>query len=134
MASQRQLAFQTVRHLFFGDGSMTSRVRLPSYPKVSVVVCSYNGAKTLGRCLASLKQVDYPDYEVVLVDDGSKDNTQEIAAKNFYRPSNQKISAKYAKQFPVITMFRIDEAFGGWKNAHKIHFADGGTFDQIYQK
>ena len=59
---------------------------------------------------------------------------QEIAAKNFYRPSNQKISAKYAKQFPVITMFRIDEAFGGWKNAHKIHFSDGGTFDQIYQK
>jgi sulfate transport system substrate-binding protein len=59
---------------------------------------------------------------------------QEIAAKNFYRPSNQKVSAKYGKQFPVIAMFRIDEAFGGWKNAHKIHFADGGTFDQIYQK
>ena len=59
---------------------------------------------------------------------------QEIAAKNFYRPSNQKVSEKYVKQFPVITMFRIDEAFGGWKNAHKIHFSDGGTFDQIYQK
>ena len=59
---------------------------------------------------------------------------QEIAAKNFYRPSNQKVSAKYAKQFPAMTLFRIDEAFGGWKNAHKIHFSDGGTFDQIYQK
>ena len=59
---------------------------------------------------------------------------QEIAAKNFYRPSNQKVAAKYAKQFPAITLFRIDEAFGGWKNAHKIHFSDGGTFDQIYQK
>ncbi len=59
---------------------------------------------------------------------------QEIAAKNFYRPSNQKVSAKYGKQFPAIAMFRIDEAFGGWKNAHKIHFSDGGTFDQIYQK
>jgi sulfate transport system substrate-binding protein len=59
---------------------------------------------------------------------------QEIAAKDFYRPSNQKVSAKYGKQFPVIAMFRIDEAFGGWKNAHKIHFSDGGTFDQIYQK
>ncbi len=59
---------------------------------------------------------------------------QEIAAKNFYRPTNQKVAAKYAKQFPAITLFRIDEAFGGWKNAHRIHFADGGTFDQIYQK
>ena len=59
---------------------------------------------------------------------------QEIAAKNFYRPSNQKVAAKYAKQFPAMMLFRIDEAFGGWKNAHKIHFSDGGTFDQIYQK
>ncbi len=59
---------------------------------------------------------------------------QEIAAKNFYRPSNQKVAEKYAKQFPAITLFRIDEAFGGWKNAHKIHFSDGGTFDQIYKK
>ncbi len=59
---------------------------------------------------------------------------QEIAAKNFYRPTNQKVAAKYAKQFPAITLFRIDEAFGGWKSAHKSHFADGGTFDQIYQK
>ena len=75
-------AFETVRQLFFGDGSMTSRVRLPSYPKASVVVCSYNGGKTLGRCLDSLKQVDYPDYEVILVDDGSTDDTQSIAAKH----------------------------------------------------
>jgi sulfate/thiosulfate-binding protein len=59
---------------------------------------------------------------------------QEIAAKNFYRPTNKKVAAKYASQFPAITLFRIDEAFGGWKNAHKTHFADGGTFDQIYQK
>ena len=78
----RKVAFETVKKLFFGEGSMTSRVALPSYPKTSVVVCSYNGAKTLDRCLESLKRVDYPDYEVVLVDDGSKDNTQEIAAKH----------------------------------------------------
>lgn len=78
----RKTAFETVKKLFYGEGSMTSRVSLPSYPKVSVVVCSYNGAKTLDRCLESLKHVDYPDYEVVLVDDGSKDNTQEIVAKH----------------------------------------------------
>jgi sulfate/thiosulfate transport system substrate-binding protein len=59
---------------------------------------------------------------------------QEIAAKNFYRPTNAKVAARYAKQFPSIKLFKIDDAFGGWKNAHKLHFADGGTFDQIYQK
>ncbi len=75
-------AFETVKALFAGDGPMTSRVKLPSYPKVSVVVCSYNGAKTLDRCLESLGKVNYPDYEVVLVDDGSKDNTQEIVARH----------------------------------------------------
>ncbi len=47
-----------------------------------MIVCSYNGAKTLERCLESLKEVDYPNYEVILVDDGSKDNTQEIAARH----------------------------------------------------
>ncbi|MBN9134305.1 MAG: sulfate ABC transporter substrate-binding protein [Nitrosospira multiformis] len=62
------------------------------------------------------------------------DTGQEIAAKNFYRPTNAAIAAKHASQFPDIKLFRIDDAFGGWKNAHKLHFADGGTFDQIYQK
>ncbi len=47
-------------------------------PKVSIVVCSYNGARTLRECLTSLQDLHYPDYEVVFVDDGSKDNTQEI--------------------------------------------------------
>ena len=59
---------------------------------------------------------------------------QEIAARNFYRPTDAKVAAKYAGQFPPIKLFKIDEAFGGWKNAFKVHFADGGTFDQIYQK
>jgi len=62
------------------------------------------------------------------------DEGQEIAAKNFYRPTNAKVAAKYANKFPSIKLFKIDEAFGGWKNAYKVHFADGGTFDQIYQK
>ena len=75
-------ALETVRKLFAGDGAMSSRVKLKAYPKVSVVVCSYNGAKTLDRCLASLKDINYPDYEVILVDDGSKDDTQEIAARH----------------------------------------------------
>ncbi len=59
---------------------------------------------------------------------------QNVAAKNFYRPTDTKVAAKYASQFPSIKLFTVDEAFGGWKNAHRVHFADGGTFDQIYQK
>jgi len=77
-----KLALDTVNRLFYGEGSMTSRVKLRDYPKASVVVCSYNGAKTLDRCLTSLKEINYPNYEVILVDDGSTDNTQEIAASH----------------------------------------------------
>ena len=59
---------------------------------------------------------------------------QEIAAKHFYRPTHAGVAEKHAAKFPKIELFKIDEAFGGWKNAHKAHFADGGTFDQIYLK
>ncbi len=58
---------------------------------------------------------------------------QEIAAKNFYRPRNAKVATKYAKTFPKISLFTIDEVFGGWAKAQKTHFDDGGQFDQIYQ-
>jgi sulfate/thiosulfate transport system substrate-binding protein len=58
---------------------------------------------------------------------------QEIAAKRFYRPRGKSIADKYAKQFPAITLFTIDELFGGWQSAQKKHFSDGGMFDQIYQ-
>lgn len=75
-------SYHVVKELFAGDAPMTERVRLPAYPKVSVIVCSYNGAKTLDDCLTSLCGLNYPDYEVILVDDGSKDNTQEIAARH----------------------------------------------------
>jgi sulfate/thiosulfate-binding protein len=59
---------------------------------------------------------------------------QEIAAKNFYRPIDPKVAAKYQKQFPKLTLFTIDELFGGWQKAQKTHFADNGVFDQIYLK
>ena len=54
---------------------------LPRHPRVSVVVCSYNGAATLAECLESLGRLRYPDYEVILVDDGSSDDTPAIAAR-----------------------------------------------------
>src|SRR5204863_4298449 len=53
---------------------------LPQAPKVSVVVASYNGDRTLKACLESLERLNYPDYEVILVDDGSTDTTAQSAA------------------------------------------------------
>ncbi len=47
---------------------------------------------------------------------------------------SEKAKAKYVKQFAPIKLFKIDEAFGGWAKADKEHFADGGSFDQIYVK
>ncbi|NUM67232.1 sulfate ABC transporter substrate-binding protein [candidate division KSB1 bacterium] len=57
---------------------------------------------------------------------------QAIAARHFYRAHSQAVMAKYAAQFPKINLFTIAEVFGGWQQAQKIHFADGGIFDQIY--
>ena len=71
-------ALTTVREFFDNSQSITHRAPLPRVPKVSVIVCSYNGGQTLEACLRSLKKIDYPDYEVVVVDDGSTDHTKEI--------------------------------------------------------
>ena len=57
---------------------------------------------------------------------------QQIAARNFYRPSDPSVAAQHAKQFPQLTLVTIDGAFGGWASATKTHFADGAIFDQIY--
>ena len=59
---------------------------------------------------------------------------QDIAGKNFYRPISEKFQAKYVKQLPKLNLFTIEQAFGGWAKADKDHFADGGSFDQIYLK
>ena len=59
---------------------------------------------------------------------------QEIAAAHFYRPIDTKVAAKYDQQFSKVSLFTIDELFGGWAKAQKTHFNDGGVFDQIYTK
>jgi sulfate/thiosulfate transport system substrate-binding protein len=59
---------------------------------------------------------------------------QEIEAKNFYRPTDPAVAAKYAARFPRLKLFSIDDTFGGWTKAQATHFADGGVFDQIYTK
>lgn len=58
---------------------------------------------------------------------------QEIATKNYYRPTNSTVKEKYKNQFKDIDLVTIDDTFGGWEKAQKTHFADGGVFDEIYQ-
>jgi sulfate/thiosulfate transport system substrate-binding protein len=88
-------------------------------PPVSVVdkVVDRKGTRKLAE--AYLKELYSPEG-------------QEIAAKNYYRPRDKKVAAKYAKQFPKVKLVTIDDTFGGWKKAQKTHFADGGVFDQIF--
>ena len=62
------------------------------------------------------------------------EEAQDIIGKNFYRPISAKAQAKYARQLPKLNLFKIEEAFGGWEQAAKVHFADGGSFDQIYSR
>jgi sulfate/thiosulfate-binding protein len=59
---------------------------------------------------------------------------QDLAGQNYYRPIDPAAAAKYAKLFPKVALFNIDEVFGGWAKAQKTHFAEGGVFDQIYTK
>jgi sulfate transport system substrate-binding protein len=58
---------------------------------------------------------------------------QAIAAENFYRPVVPESAARYADRFPRITLFTIQDKFGGWRTAQQTHFADGGVFDQLYR-
>ncbi len=56
---------------------------------------------------------------------------QEIAAKHYYRPRSKPVLDRFAQQFPAVKLFTIEEVFGGWKQAHQDHFADGALFDRI---
>ncbi len=58
---------------------------------------------------------------------------QDLAGKNYYRPANPEFQKKYAHQFPKLELFTINEVFGGWPSANADHFADGASFDRIYQ-
>jgi sulfate/thiosulfate transport system substrate-binding protein len=57
---------------------------------------------------------------------------QAIIAKHFFRPRDEKVAAEYASTFPKVTLFTVDEVFGGWAKAQPAHFDDGGVFDKIY--
>ncbi|MDZ7371509.1 MAG: sulfate ABC transporter substrate-binding protein [candidate division KSB1 bacterium] len=62
------------------------------------------------------------------------DDGQEIIARHFYRPRSDRVMKKYADQFAAVSLFTIEELFGGWAEAHRRHFSDGGVFDQYFQQ
>ncbi len=70
-------AFAAVQQLYRGPLPPP----LPNPPRISVVICAYNAERTMDACLASLRELRYPNYEVVVVDDGSTDRTAEIARR-----------------------------------------------------
>jgi len=74
-------AFYAVEEKLRRSDSALPHLPLPRTPFVSVIVCSYNGARTLAACLESLGKLNYPAYEVILVDDGSSDDTARVAAQ-----------------------------------------------------
>jgi GT2 family glycosyltransferase len=86
-------SYQALREVFAASPAGL----LPQTPRVSVVVCSYNGGRTLEQCLRSLLALDYPDYEVIVVDDGSTDDTPRVLARfpgvQVVRQNNQGLSA-----------------------------------------
>ena len=61
------------------------------------------------------------------------DKAQELAGKHFYRPRNAEVGKRFVAKLPELPLVTIDADFGGWEKAQKTHFADGGTFDKIYQ-
>ena len=91
---QPKKAFRVLQEKLSGEGSITSKVKLERYPKVSVIVCSYNGAQTLGDCLRALDRVEYPDFEIVLVDDGSKDHTPDMVKTRLAERGRSKVEVE----------------------------------------
>ncbi|MGA9724191.1 MAG: glycosyltransferase [Candidatus Binatus sp.] len=76
-----KLAFDAVAKVF-GDNLPPP---LTSAPKATVVVAAYNAASTIGECLSSIRELNYPDYETIVIDDGSTDSTSEIAKQSEVR-------------------------------------------------
>ena len=102
-------AFAVLKGKLAGDAPITSRVKLRAYPKVSVIVCSYNGGQTIGECLIALDAVNYPDYEIVLVDDGSKDDTQKIVAAWLEKRAQKSSSSSSALSSSSVAAERREE-------------------------
>jgi sulfate/thiosulfate transport system substrate-binding protein len=119
------LAWENEAYLAVAEGKGKVQIVVPSVsilaePPVAVIDRVVDRKKTRAAAEAYLQFLYSPEG-------------QEIAARHHYRPRDAKVAAKYAGTFAQVKLFTIDEAFGGWQNAQKAHFADGGTFDQIYR-
>lgn len=100
---------------------VTPSVSIVAEPTISVVDA------VTGRNSAREAATAYIDYLYT-------PQAQEIASKNFYRLRDAQVAARYANQFPTLELFTVDDVFGGWQQAEKIHFAKGGIFEQIQNK
>lgn len=89
-------------------------------PPVAVVDGVVDKKKTRPVAEAYLKHLYDPD-------------AQGLIAKHYFRPTDKNVMAKFKQQFRDTKVFTVQQVFGGWQNAQKLHFADGATFDQIYQ-
>ncbi|MBS1169271.1 MAG: sulfate/thiosulfate-binding protein [Burkholderiaceae bacterium] len=97
---------------------VTPSISILTEPPVSIVDKNVDRNGTRKQAEAYLKYLYTPEG-------------QDIAGRNYYRPRDKKVAARYAKQFAPIKLFTIDQVFGGWQKAQKTHFADKGVFDQI---
>ena len=98
---------------------VTPAVSILAEPPVTIVDKNVDRHKTRAVAEAYLKYL-------------FTDAGQELAAKHHYRPRSERVAQQHRAAFPAIQLFTVDELFGGWQTAQKTHFADNGTFDQIY--
>jgi sulfate/thiosulfate transport system substrate-binding protein len=94
------------------------RVSILAQPPVAVVDKNVDRKGTREVATAYLKYLYSPQG-------------QAIAARHHYRPADPQVAPKYASQFPKLSLFTVDERFGGWSQAQKDHFNDGAIYDQI---
>jgi len=97
------------------------------YPSVSVLAEPPVALIDVNVDHHGTRQVSQAYLEYLYTPEGQK-----IAAEHAFRP-RLKEADKYGPGFPAIKLFTVDAVFGGWRNAQKVHFDDGGVFDQIYQ-
>jgi sulfate transport system substrate-binding protein len=84
-------------------------------------------AKVAARRRTTAVAQDYANFHYTAA-------AQEIFAKHGLRPSDPAVLARHAASFPKINLFTVEQAFGSWESAQKVHFSDGGIFDQIMEK
>ncbi|MDU3932942.1 MAG: sulfate ABC transporter substrate-binding protein [Serratia liquefaciens] len=113
--------YKNVEVLDSGARGSTNTESILAEPTVSVVDKVVDKRGTRDVATAYLKYLYTPEG-------------QTIAAKNYYRPRDAAVAAKFAEQFPKLKLFTVDDTFGGWTQAQKVHFATGGVFDEISKR